>query len=153
MYHISVDMEPQKQQAFPWENEEQKEEEEEVGTLLGRKSRLQANKTTAPPPPPPPAAVNGEENGGHGLAEGEIKDNHASAAAYSSHKNSHGNTSFHQFFFFLCGAIIFCYFKISQSSGDLNFLDFINEIIFILWDCVIIIFFLLSLIYCWAAYL
>ncbi|KAK9204639.1 hypothetical protein WN943_014903 [Citrus x changshan-huyou] len=81
-------MEPQKQQAFPWENEEQKEEEEEVGTLLGRKSRLQANKTTAPPPPP--AAVIGEANGGHGLAEGEIKDNHASAAAYTSHKNSHG---------------------------------------------------------------
>lgn len=151
MYHISVDMEPQKQQAFPWENEEQKEEEEEVGALLGRKSRLQANKATAPPPPPP-AAVNGEANGGHGLAEGEIKVNHATAAAYGSHKNSHGNASFHQFFFFF-GAIIFCYFKISLSSGDLNFLDFINEIIFILWDCVIIIFFLLSLIYCWAAYL
>ncbi|KAH9780212.1 Membrane protein of ER body-like protein [Citrus sinensis] len=88
MYQISVDMEPQNQQAFPWENEEQKEEEEEVGALLGRKSRLQANKTTAPPPPP--AAVIGEANGGHGLAEGEIKDNHASAAAYTSHKNSHG---------------------------------------------------------------
>ncbi|KAH9780210.1 Membrane protein of ER body-like protein [Citrus sinensis] len=87
MYQISVDMEPQNQQAFPWENEEQKEEEEEVGALLGRKSRLQANKTTAPPPPP--AAVIGEANGGHGLAEGEIKDNHASAAAYTSHKNSH----------------------------------------------------------------
>lgn len=92
-------MEPQKQQAFPWENEEQKEEEEEVGALFGRKSRLQANKTTALPPPPPPAAVIGEADGGHGLAEGEIKDNHASAAAYTSHKNSHGNTSFHQFFF------------------------------------------------------
>lgn len=94
MYHISVDMEPQKQQAFPWENEEQKEEEEEVGALLGRKSRLQPNKTTAlplpAPPPLPPAAVNGEANGGHGLPEGEIKDNHASAAAHGSHKNSPG---------------------------------------------------------------
>lgn len=107
MYNISVDMEPQKQQAFPWENEGQKEEEEEVGALFGRKSRLQANKTTALPPPPPPAAVIGEADGGHGLAEGEIKDNHASAAAYTSHKNSHGNTSFHQFFFWSNNFLLF----------------------------------------------